>query len=67
MGQIDRALNRVKVLKTKNFESKSAMSIALLSPPHTHMHKHTNVYIYIYIYIYIYTHEQKMRGCMILM
>ena len=55
MGQIDRTINRVKVLISRNFEKKSAMSIALLPPPHKRMHKHTNIYpIYIYIYIYIY-------------
>ena len=48
MEQIDCALNGVKVLISKNFESNSAMRIAVLSP-----HVYTFKYIQICTYIYI--------------
>ena len=52
MGQIDCALNQIKVFKSKNFENKSAMSPSTYTT-YTHAQTHKCIYIYIYIYIYI--------------
>ena len=43
-GTIDRELNWVKDLISKNFESNPAMRIAVLPPPRTHIQKLTNIY-----------------------